>query len=367
MSGAAIPAGAAAQGLFEATPSISASQQYDSNLFSTATDREADLFTRVSPAIASSYTTPLWRLAGQYLLDIERFADHPALTSLDARQQASVELRYRSRPRIVWNANVQFWKTQTPGELNEATGVALTRATAVRLLGHASVLRHASPSTSQTLDYTQTRDQLAGRTAATTHDAVAGVEHRYSARNTVRVDYHFREFLFGPAGAEVVSSAASQVLLLGATYMMSPRTTLSLDAGPRLSSGSVDADVLASLSYRGESSTFSLAYTRTETTVIGLARVAQTQSVTSTLSWPLWSSIRLRVTPGLFQSVIGGSRVNASVLSLALTRPVARDLALDVDFDANAQHGALDVRPSTSIARHVVAIRLIAGPSTSLR
>jgi len=367
MSTAAIPAGAAAQGVFEATPSISASQQYDSNLFSTGTNQEADFFTRVSPAIESSYATPLWRMAGQYVLDIERFANHPALTSMDARQQGSVDLRYHSTPRIIWSGNVEFWKTQTPGELNEATGLTLTRATARRVLGHASVLRHASPLTSQILDYTQTRDQLAGRTAATTHDAVARVEHHYSARDTVRVDYRFREFLFGPTGGEVVSTARSQVLLLGATYMMSPRTTLSLDGGPRLSDGSVRADVLASLNYRGASNTLSLAYTRTQTTVIGLAGVAETQSVTSTLSWPVWSSIRVRITPGVFQSVIGGSRVNAGMLSLALTRPVARDLAVDVDFDANAQRGALDFRPSTSIARHVVAIRLIAGSSTSSR
>ena len=88
----AAPGVADAQGVFRATPSVSVTQQHDSNVFSTSVDPEADFVTRVSSGVDSQYRSPLWTMSGRYFLDNEHFADHADLDSVDARQRAAVAL-----------------------------------------------------------------------------------------------------------------------------------------------------------------------------------------------------------------------------------------------------------------------------------
>jgi hypothetical protein len=361
---AAVPA--SAQTVFKATPSVSMSQQYDSNLFSAASTPEADFFTRVSPSIDSIWNSELWTLTARYLQDIERFDQHPALSSITARQQAALTAGYHQSRRVGWTGNVEFWKTQTPGELNETNGLTLGRATARRLAAQVSMLRRANAATSQKLEYAATHDQLAGGTGATTHDVVAGIERHRSLRTMIRMDYRFREFLFDLPG-EQTSQVAAHTLTIGLTRALSPRTLVAIDAGPRFTTTSSNADVRASVSYQSKAGQLSVMYARSQTTVIGLTGVAETQGVSAAAEWPIWSSLRVRIAPGLFQSDMAGTHVTAAVFGVTLTRPVAHDLAVDVDFNGNFQHGAISSLARPSIARQVVAIRLVAGSTPSSR
>jgi len=358
---------AEAQGVFRASPSFSLTQQYDSNVFSTSTDPEADFITRVSPGVDSEYRTPRWTTTGRYLLDVERFADHAELNSMDARQRAAVAVDYRATPRVTWAAGAEFWKTRTPGELNETTGLTFTRAAARRLSAHSSVMRHLTPLTSGKIDYTVTQDRLAGRTAASTHDAATGVEHHRSSRDTVSLDYRFREFTFVPEGAAPASSATSHAIMLGWTRAVTARMRLSLAAGPRVTNASAAPELSASVQYQHVPADLSLTYARTQVTVIGLAGVADTHSLSARADWGMWSSMRMRLTPAVFRSVMDGSRTDVYVLTADLTRPLARGLALDVAIDASVQRGSLYGRiASTSIARRGVLVRLVAGSSSLL-
>jgi hypothetical protein len=355
-----------AQGVFRASPSFSLTQQYDSNVFSTSTDPEADFVTRVSPGVESEYRTPLWTTTGRYQLDIERFADHAELNSMDARQRAAVALDYRPTPRVAWAVGAEFWKTRTPGELNETSGLTFTRAAARRLSAHSSVTRHLTPLTSGKLDYSVTQDRLAGRTAASTQDAAAGVERHRSTRETVSLDYHFREFAFVPHGAPA-SRAMSHAVTLGWTRAVTSRMRVSLAAGPRVTNMSAAPELSASIQYQHVVRDLSLTYARTQVTVIGLAGVADTQSLSARAAWGMWSSIRMRLTPAVFRSVLEGSRADAYTLTADLTRPIARGLALDVAVDAGVQRGSLYGRlANTTIARRGVLIRLVAGSSALL-
>ncbi len=184
---------------FTSTPSASVSQQYDSNVFSTAIDPDADFVTRAT-SDSSSNAAPR---SGPHRPGTCRTWSASLITrdlsSVAARQRGTLALRYRSSLRTSWTADAEIWRTGTPSELNEATGLTVSRASAQRLLAHSSVNRHLSPVTSGTIDYTVTQDHLAGRTSATTHDAVAGVERHRSSRETVTFKYRFREFMFTPA------------------------------------------------------------------------------------------------------------------------------------------------------------------------
>src|SRR5439155_20882239 len=120
-----VPASARAQGLFQMSPLFSTAEEYDSNLFSAPADRQADFIARVSPGLESSYKSPVLTVAGRYTFDVERFARHPELTTMDARQRAGATVTYRPAPRLAVAADAELVKTQTPAELNALTNVTL--------------------------------------------------------------------------------------------------------------------------------------------------------------------------------------------------------------------------------------------------
>jgi hypothetical protein len=111
----------------------------------------------------------------------------------------------------------------------------------------------------------------------------------------------------------------------------------------------------------------SVSYARTQATVIGFPGIADVQSVSASVEWPLWSAVRLRLSPGLFHSEMGPARADAYAVALDITRPIVHDLSLDFSVTSNLQRGGFSPgTPNMSIARHVALIRLIAGPSSLL-
>ena len=110
------------------SPLFSTTQVYDSNLFSTSVAPQGDFITRVSPGIESEYRSARFSLLGHYVLDLERFAAHPELTSADGRQQASIDLHTSRSRRLAFAVDGTFARTRTPGELSAGTGLTLARA-----------------------------------------------------------------------------------------------------------------------------------------------------------------------------------------------------------------------------------------------
>jgi len=367
-AGAAALSGASlhAQGGVHVTPSVSVSQQYDSNVFSTSVEPEADFITRATVGLQLERGTPLWTATGRYVQDMERFSDRRDLSSVAARQRATLALRYRPSLRTSWAADAEVWRTGTPSELNEATGLTLSRASAQRVLAHSSLDRRLSPVTSGTIDYTVTEDHLAGRTSATTHDAVAGVERHRSSREAVTFKYRFREFMFTPAAAGPAFASTSHAITAGWSRAMTSRLQLTFEAGPRVTNTTPAADLSASVHYQSVPDV-SVSYARSQTTVIGMPGVADVQSVSAAIEWPLWSALRLRLAPGLFRSALGNARADACVVAFEVTRPITHDVTVDLSVSSNLQRGGLSPGiANASIDRHVVLVRLIAGPSSLL-
>lgn len=356
------------QGRARLTPSVTTTGEYDSNVFATAADPQADFVTRGSMGLGVDYTAPRWTTSSRYVHDVERFENHPHLSSADARQRAALAFLFQPTGRTTWGADAEFWKTRTPGELNESTGLVFTRASARRADVHGSIRHRFDAVTSAAIDYTATQDHLAGRTDATTHDASAAIEKRRSARTTLTFGYQFREFVFTRPGAQSAFAATAHALTAGWTRAMTPHLRFTIDGGPRMTNASVRPEVSASAHYQPGAGEFSIAYTRTQTTVIGLANVTETQSLSGAWAWRLWSSVHMRLAPTVFRTEVEGSRVDAWVLAADLSRPLARGLAVDVSVNASMQRGRLNMLlANTTIARQVVLVRLVAGSSSLLR
>jgi hypothetical protein len=114
-------------------------------LFFTSVDRQADFITRVTPGVLSEYRSLRLALRGRYALDVERFAAHPELSGMDARQQAAIAVSYRPTPRVAVAADAEYSTTHTPSELNAETGLIWSRAEAERVTAHSSITRHLDP------------------------------------------------------------------------------------------------------------------------------------------------------------------------------------------------------------------------------
>jgi hypothetical protein len=347
-------------------PSVSITQVYDSNLLSTPSDHRADFITRVSPAIDYDYRSTIWTLVGRYSVDAERFANSPEFTALGARQHATIGFEYRPTLRVKVAADTEFFRTRTPGELNTATGLALTRATADQVVAHASITRQFDPLTGGTIEYALTDGSLGGsRTQA--HGLRIGAKRKVSPRDTVSLDYALDQFLFatdrGPR-----STPTSQTLGVGVSHSITDRASIALAGGPRITSGSPAADLSATLHYQAQPADLSLWYARTETAVIGLSGVVSVQSVTATASCNL-GPVQIRVAPAVFRSMEAGHQAEVYRLGLGVTRSITRNLSLDIAVDDNLQYGNLYVDtafPHGTISRHQVLVRFTAAPVNRL-
>lgn len=357
------PGAARAQEFFRASPVVGIAQVYDSNLFSSPSDRHGDFITRVTPGLEFEYRSKRWTLSDHYTLDIERFDRHSELNGTDARQHAVTSVEYRPTRRLALAAGAELSKTHMPGELNAATGLTFTRAAARRITAYSAIRRQLDRVTVGTVEYRITEDRLVGGVDSRTHAATVRAERRISSRDALSVGYHADQSVFGFDEA-AASAATSHAVSIGWTRAIARQARLSIDAGPRITNGSPASDVSTSVQYRISSIDLSLAYTRTQTTIIGLTEMARTRSVTASAAWSLRRLLEVRVSPAYFRSA--HTMLHADVYRLAgdIVCHIANGLSLAVAVDMNVQHGNLYANlADDTIPRRTVMARLVATPA----
>ncbi|HEY3044225.1 MAG TPA: hypothetical protein VGJ39_09380 [Vicinamibacterales bacterium] len=354
---------ARAQGLVRLSPLFGISQVYDSNLFFTPADRQADFVTRMTPGLESEYRSALMALVGRYTRDIEHYADHRDLTSMNAREHASVESTYRATRRLTLVAGAELSKTQTPGELSgETTGLTFTRAAARRVTAHSSVTRQLGRLTDGRMEYTFTEDQVAGGIGVRNHLAAVGTHHQLTPRDTVTAGYRVDQIRFETDGVPVASTT-THALSVGWTRAVTHQARLSIEAGPYVTNGSPTAEVSASIGYRIRSVDLSLGYSRRQNTIIGLAGIARTESMTGSAAWNLLRhSLQVQVSPAFFQSVHPMVRADVYRLAIDVDHRIANGLSVGFAVNMNRQRTVGATLTRDNIARQTAMIRLVAAP-----
>jgi len=340
------------------SPVVSTTEVYDSNVFSSSTATSGDFITRVSPGLEGEYQSPRFSLLGHYVFDLERFATHPELTAADGGQHAAIGLRTNRSRQLAFAVDAAVEQTRTPGELTAATGLTLARARAEHVEVHPAIVRQVNPVTEATIDYTWTDDRLAGGIATSAHRAGLRIDRHVSRRDVVDVRYNVRMFLF-----ERDDRVTSQTISFGWLRGIARNTHLELRGGPVLTAGSQAPELLASLRYTPGPSELSVTYARTQTTLIGVASVLDTQSITASAARILPKRVGIRVTPGLFRTDSEVLRADAARLTVEAERPVTGRVTLRTTYEAAFQRGNSIVAPfANSISRHIVQFSLIAGP-----
>jgi hypothetical protein len=329
------------------TPSVATAQEYDSNLFATSVGPQSDFMTRVSPGIEAEYrSTPLTFL-GKYVLDVERFERHPQLTTADGGQHASIDLRYSSSPRFTSSVNAAYTRTQTPDELSLVSGLSFARALAEHVELHPTFTGRFNSVTETIVGYELTDDRLAGGVDARTHRGSVRVERRLSPRNLIGVGYEIRHYSFAadtfpsvPLSA-VGNPLTSHAIGLAWSGQVTQLTSVVLRGGPVLTGGTPTPELSASIVYRSRQSEASITYARTQTTVLGLAGLADARSITGEVAYSPRLGLRLRVLPGVFSTVRESGQADVYRVAFEAEQRIGKQLALRASYETTTQRGFL--------------------------
>jgi hypothetical protein len=340
-------------------PVFSATAVYDSNLFLASAETSDDFITRASPGVEGEYHSPRFSLLGRYVFDLERFDAHPELTTVDAGQHAAIALRTNRSRRLTFAVDAAMERTRTPGELSAVTGLTLARARAEHVEVHPAIVRQVNPVTEATVDYTWTDDRLDGGITTSVHRASLAIDRHVSRRDIVDVRYGVRMFLF-----ERENWLTSHAVSLGWSRHIAREALLELRGGPVLTEGRQAPEMLASLRYTPGPSELSVTYARTQTTLVGVASILDTQSITASAARMLSKRVRIRIAPGLFRTTNETLRADAARLTVEAERPVTGQLALRTTYEAAFQRGSSIAAPFVnSISRHLVQFSVIAAPA----
>lgn len=348
-----VPGLAGAQPGVFVTPSFSIAEVYDDNLFFTPSRREKDLISRFSPGIQAGYQSVPLTLLGRYTFDAEIYPDHPELDDAQVRQEAGIEFRSRPNRTLTLSFDGAFLETQTPGQLNVATGILVGRVRAQRLSAKPGVAYEFDPLTAGAAEYTLTEDELSGGVTILTHVGDLRLDRRITPLDTGSVGYTLREFDFDPGG-----TTTSHAVTLGWTRQLTPLTSLTLRGGPRFSEGSVDPEVSASIRHRLRLGEVSFTYSRSQTTVIGRAGSVDNEAFIATAVLEPLPSLEVRAAPSLLRTFDADREARVYALDLTAEYKITAWLSLEGAYEFSFQEGGVNAIRDEEISHNIILLRL---------
>ncbi len=297
---------AQAQSGFYHVTSFATAEVYDDNVFSVPSDpgpmqtaddrdRESDFITRFSPGVELGYQSVPFTAAATYTLDADIYAEHHDLSSLPARQAATVDVRYLPTRRWSLGVDAGFRDTDTARDLNltqlldphsgrpiySATNFNVRRSSAREYVASTSV-GHSLTQTLGANAHYAFRATDESNSINESHLAGSGVNLALSHRLAVRSGYSFSHFTFGGDDQGSTNGGnqdrTSHTLSFGGSYQVTRRLGVSAEGGPRFSQGSTDGAGSASVSYRLKRGVVSASYIRTQSTTVGQSQVADTDT-----------------------------------------------------------------------------------------
>lgn len=351
------------------TPSFSATEMYDGNLFVSASDPQASIVHRVGPRAEIERRSAAFSLVGRHEIDVEYLHALPEGGIQFARQLGSIKLRHRPDRRLALVADAAYVDTRAPVELGPVTGFDQGRVRGRHLSIGPGVEYEVGPRTLTDASYEFARDAIVD-TDTDAHVARAGVAYRFTRADTGSARGLFREYVF-----DGDTTAPSQVVLLGWTRQFARRTSASLHAGPRFRHVEVEGvEATASLGQGVGPVELEADYTRAEATSIGLPGSLETDAATFSVTLRLEPS-ELRARATLAQT--RGPALEADVLDtrLAATTKIQPWLSIELSLGLTWQRLDTATAPVTGgaasgkgeqVFHDVVALTLVAAPPKPL-
>jgi hypothetical protein len=335
-------------------PSLSLSEEFDSNVFGSASDRESDFITRPVAGLAVGYVTDRVNLVVGATFDAEIFAKNSNENDTGLNSLGSVDVQYPLSPRLTTSLGGAYSRTESVVDIRRETGV-----TAVEVGRQDISVARASLMGSYLLDavttgdarYSFTYTDVSGGPRDTEHGITLGVTRGFTPLDSGLLRYSFEYF-----DSDEVGTATSHTARIGYARLFTPRTRLSIEVGPQFSEGDVTASVDIALTHQFRRASLVLSYTRGQDIVVGLAGARTEDTLSAGLTFEPIRSL----SAGLSGSVsrVSGlddpESTDTTVYSFLATisYPLARGLA------GRATYRFLYDDNGGSIARHVVTLTL---------
>jgi hypothetical protein len=418
----AVPA--SAQSRLVVVPSISIGFVYDDNVFYEAAGNLEAIW-RVTPGLSVSRETPRTALVADLSFDLERFREHPALSTPLARQFGSLRVRHQASPIVTVGFEGGVESTRAPAEMNLTTGILTGRRRAMRFHGSPSLTVDVTPRTAATFGYSATADivpegalQLPGATGGIleaqapasrlwTHVASGRLSYDVTPRHEFRVDYVGRWFVFAdplaqlpvlptdPAPADLDVVARDPIVrhsaFVGWTFLINPAVKFDVAAGPRFRFGHFGAEdafeidgveVEALVSRQRVTHDVFVSYVRTVTTAVGLNTLMETDRAMFRGVYRPPFDLSAEVEAGYYRSAVNEQDITVLRIGGGLTLPIGGPVSVGLSYALDSQVGRFGARPVVPIVpaspadplrfvdpdapmrRGVALIRLIIAPST---
>jgi hypothetical protein len=342
-------------------PALSVSTVHDDNLFSEPS-AVGDIVTNLRPSLEGQYQSRTMTLESLVSMDMQRSTRHSSLNIVDARRHAMFDGRVRSTPSILLGLGARYDRTETASDLNLQSGILLGRQRATRLQVTPSIAYRTTPRTTLTTHYDWTNEALAGTHGTTLHSARVTFGRQWTPRTTLSASYLGRQF------SEEPETYRSHAAMLGVSREVAPGASLSLQAGPRVTSYSgITSEVSAALVRRTPRNRFLIDYWRGETMVLGIVGPVQIHSGSTRMSWSVRRRLELGAHLGVFNSTTLDAR-EAMVYHASLTSVwTAQPYILAVSYGSDFQRGDIRGRRAADeqVRRGVFLVRLTIAPRLS--
>ena len=363
-------------------PSMSVGAGYDDNVFWSPTP-VSDQIWRVTPGFGVDQESPRVSWMSLYHFDAERYRTNAALTTPMARQTGSSDLHFMESAATTLVAMGGYDSTSTPGDLNLTTALAIPRSSASRWYGDASLTHETGPRTALDVAYHVSRDSASIGEDVTTQGVDFGVTRKVASRNAATFSVLGRHFTFdGIDGTR--SDLSSIATVFGWTNRITPHTSWTLRAGPRLEGGSAHLELAAVVRHQGTGSDVSVEYDSTQTTALGLTGPVDERRAIATVAYHLPARMDATLQGGVYSSQFAGLTARVYRAAATVTKHLSDSVLLSLDYALDVQKGLLGVpqevilpsdtavapvsfASSASVQRNLILMRVMIAPTIRRR
>jgi hypothetical protein len=281
-------------------PVLTAAGASDSNVFGVAGSAQSDRFATVIVDVPLSYKPSAhFELRARYLDAAEWYQKHPELKDSQARSQGQVGMLLEPRKGTQLRLDGNYGETNRPSEVFTDTGSEFRRARAKTWAGSTGLTQGLGEHTTLALNYAYRTGKVAGLEDRM-HSVNASLMHHFSRRTELGLSWLFERRL-----SEAQERFDSNVVTAVWNQEVSPRLSLALAGGVRLSSTPFYGDALAQPEGRADL-TWHRAHWQVRTTyahTLGYApraaSLAQRVGTTDTASWTVsFANRRWRLSAG---------------------------------------------------------------------
>jgi hypothetical protein len=344
-------------------PSLMAALARDDNVFFRRENPQQDTILRLSPAFETGYRSAPTAFNAYYTLDAHRYDRFPELDDDRVREHGELNFSRTASPRLTLTADASYTATEVPGELDARSGLELGRVHAERLYFSPGAIYRFDRLTVGHASYSFNRDDVEDRIGSDSHVLALQIDRMRNRRDTLSFGYRAESYDFEDGGR-----VDMHVFLAGGTRRFTPRTSLTLLAGPRFwedggdGDNEIDPEATATLRHAFTRGDFSLSYARSQTTVIGATGTAATQRLHAALTYPFGKDVGLRVESGFVSSQLRGLEADAVVGDIEIAWRLDDRLTLVGAWEFNSQRGSVVTPLHGTIDRNVFWIGLVLAP-----